>query len=59
MPPKIRAILSLVVITAGALLWLFRGSISLDASPVLFFGLCAALVGALWMFPEMKKDEGA
>lgn len=57
MPPKIRAILSLVVLVAGALLWVFRAKIEMDVSALLFFGLCAGLVGALWMFPEIKKGR--
>lgn len=58
MPPQIRAILSVVLLVVGFVLWHFREAISLDTTPVLFFGVTLCLVGALWMFPEVKKPEG-
>jgi hypothetical protein len=55
MPPHIRAILTGVVIVTAIVLWLFRETISLGSSTVLYFAVAAAMAGALWMFPEVKK----
>lgn len=55
MPPQIRAVLSVFLLVAGFILWSFREAISLNASAVLFFGVTLCLVGAVWMFPEVKK----
>ncbi len=56
MPPKIRAILTGTVLVFAAGLWLGRDQIGLDASPILFFGLVALICGAIWLFPEVKRD---
>ena len=58
MPPHIRAILTAVVIAVAVVVWIFRDAITLDSSPFLFFAVTAAMVGALWMFPEVKKGPG-
>ena len=59
MPPQIRAILSIVLLVSAYILWHFREAISMNTTPVFFFGLTLCLVGALWMFPEVKKKEGS
>ncbi|MBY8975925.1 hypothetical protein KHP62_08920 [Rhodobacteraceae bacterium NNCM2] len=56
MPPKIRAMLTVFVIIASVVIWLFRDLISLDASPFLVFGLTAFMCFSVWLFPEVKKD---
>ena len=58
MPPKIRAFLTVTVIVVGTLLWSVRHQINLDAPSVLIFGLVASMGVAVWLFPEVKKDEG-
>ena len=55
MPPKMRAVLTVVVLTIGLGLWLSRQTIGLAASPWLFFGLVAFIAGSIWLFPEVKK----
>jgi len=57
MPPKMRAVLTLVVILIAIALWFGREQIGLASSPVLFFGLAAAICGAIWMFPETRKKD--
>lgn len=57
MPPKIRALLTLAVILFSTLIWYIRDSIMLTASPYLVFGLTAFMCLAVWMFPEVKKEE--
>ena len=57
MPPKIRAMLTLAVILFTTLIWYIRDSIMLTASPYLVFGLTAFMCAAVWMFPEVKKEE--
>ena len=59
MPPKIRAILTATVIIIGLVLWYVRERISLDVSAGLLFGLTAAMCVAVWMFPEVKKQDNA
>jgi len=58
MPPKIRAVLTLIVIITATALWLGRLQIGLAASPVLYFGLTLGICGAIWMFPEAKQGDG-
>lgn len=57
MPPKIRAILTSTVIIVGILLWFVRERISLDVSAGLLFGLTAFMCVAVWLFPEVKKQD--
>lgn len=57
MPPKMRALLNLVVLLIGFMLWIFRGQIGLAASPWLFFGLVLFISGSIWLFPEVKKKS--
>ncbi len=57
MPPKIRAILTATVIIGGFLLWFVRERISLDVSAGLLFGLTAFMCVAVWLFPEVKKQD--
>ncbi|MCY4429264.1 MAG: hypothetical protein OXC11_02575 [Rhodospirillales bacterium] len=57
MPPKIRAILTVTVIVVGILLWFVRERISLDVSAGLLFGLTAFMCVAVWLFPEVKKQD--
>ena len=57
MPPIIRAFLTLMVITASAVLWYFRERISLDVSFEMLLGLTAFMCVAVWLFPEVKKDD--
>ncbi len=59
MPPKIRAFLTLAVILTSAVLWFMRQEIALDVSPELLFGLTAFMCIAVWLFPEVKKDDRA
>ena len=58
MPPHIRAILTVVVIAVAIVVWIFRDALTLESSPLLFFAVVAGMVGALWMFPEVKKGPG-
>lgn len=55
MPPKMRALLNLVVLLIGLTLWMFRGPIGLAAPTWLFFGLIAFVSGSIWLFPEVKN----
>ena len=55
MPPKMRALLTLVVVLIGLALWTFREPIGMAASPWLFFGLVGFLSGSIWLFPEVKN----
>ena len=55
MPPKMRAVLTLVAVVTGVLLWIFRDAIGMTASPWLFFGLVAIIAGSIWLFPEVKN----
>ena len=55
MPPKMRALLTLVVLSIGMTLWQFREVIGLAASPWLFFGLIAFISGSIWLFPEVRN----
>ncbi|MCE2474667.1 MAG: hypothetical protein J4F47_03670 [Alphaproteobacteria bacterium] len=57
MPPKIRAILTATVIIVGILLCFVRERISLDVSAGLLFGLTAFMCVAVWLFPEVKKQD--
>ena len=57
MPPKIRAILTATVIVVGILLWFVRERISLEVSAGLLFGLTAFMCVAVWLFPEVKKQD--
>ena len=57
MPKPIRAMLSVFVAVLAVLLWIFRESIHINVSPVLFFGLAAAMIASVWLFPEFKKQE--
>ena len=57
MPPRIRALLTLLVIVFGAFLWSMRERISMESSPELLFGLMAFMCVSVWLFPEVKKDE--
>ena len=57
MPPHIKACLNTVIIALAVLAWIFRDTIGLEASPVLLFGLAAVMTAALWLFPEVKKDQ--
>lgn len=57
MPPKIRALLTALVILFSLSLWLGRVPIGLSASPILFFGLSLGICGAIWMFPETKNRD--
>ena len=56
MPPKIRALLTFLVIVFGAFLWSMRERIAMDSSPELLFGLMAFMCVSVWLFPEVKKD---
>ena len=56
MPPMIRAILTIAVLCASALIWMYRDALNLDASPVLMWGLTIFMAGSVWLFPEFKKD---
>ena len=57
MPPKIRALLTATVLVLTAALWWIRDDIGLAASPLLFFGLSAVICGAIWLFPEVKREN--
>ncbi len=57
MPPNMRALLTCLVILIAIGLWFGRSRIGLAASPVLFFGLTLGKCGAIWMFPETRKNE--
>ena len=57
MPPKIRAVLTATVIVIGIVLWCVRERIALDVSAGLLFGLTAFMCVAVWMFPEVKKQD--
>lgn len=56
MPKPIRAFLSVFVALVAILLWIFRETLNLDVSALLYFCLAAGMVGSIWMFPEFKKD---
>lgn len=55
MPPKMRALLNLVVIVIAIGVWLARDAIGMAASPWLFFGLLAFITFSIWLFPEVKN----
>lgn len=57
MPTKIRAMLTALVVFLAIALWLGRTQIGLSASPFLYFALCTLICGAIWMFPEVKKEN--
>ena len=57
MPAKIRAILTIIVLLTSGLVWLYRDAVSLNASPFLMFGLTIFMAGAVWLFPEFKKES--
>ncbi|WP_340110084.1 hypothetical protein [Pikeienuella sp. HZG-20] len=56
MPPKIKIMLTAMVVIATIAAWFFRDLIGMTASPALLFGLGAFMCFALWLFPEVKKD---
>ncbi len=57
MPPMIRALLTMAVIAASTAIWFMRQRIFLDVSAELLFGLAAFMCVAIWLFPEVKKDD--
>ena len=57
MPPRIKAMLTGLIVLVAVLAWVFRDAIRMEASPLLVFGLTAFMVVALWLFPEVKKDK--
>ncbi len=57
MPPMIRALLTMAVIAASVVFWFMRQRIMLDVSAELLFGLAAFMCVAVWLFPEVKKDD--
>ena len=56
MPPRIRALLTATAVLIAVGAWFGRTYIGLVASPVHFFGLALMICGAIWLFPEVKKD---
>ena len=57
MPPKIRAILTVLVIVLAIVLWQLRDAIQLGASSILYFGVVLLICGSIWLFPEVKKND--
>jgi len=57
MPPKIRAMLTVIVVLTAIALWLARSQIGLVASPIFYLLLILGICGAIWMFPEAKKGD--
>ncbi|MEM7190495.1 MAG: hypothetical protein AAF439_12860 [Pseudomonadota bacterium] len=56
MPPRIKAILTCVVIAIAVVGWTFRDTIALTANPILLGALACVMIFAIWLFPEVKRD---
>ncbi|XWN31565.1 MAG: hypothetical protein ROR55_00140 [Devosia sp.] len=55
MPPRIKIMLTVLIIAIAALAYWMRDAIQLDANVFHVFGLTAFMVFAIWLFPEVKR----
>jgi hypothetical protein len=56
MPKPIRALLCALVVLLAIGVFAFRDALGMNAHPALFFALCAGMIGAVWLFPEFKRE---
>jgi len=57
MPPRIKLVLSLLVVIAAAIVHVFEGSIGQEVDKWIVLGLGAFMIAAIWIFPEARKGD--
>jgi hypothetical protein len=57
MPPRIKIVLSLLVVIAAVIVHVFEGSIGQEVDKWIVLGLGAFMIAALWIFPEAGKRD--
>ena len=57
MPPRIKLILSLLVVIAAVVVHFFQASVGQDVNKWIVLGLGAFMIVALWIFPEAGKRD--
>jgi accessory gene regulator protein AgrB len=57
MPPRIKLILSLLVVLVAVIVHFFQASVGQDVNKWIVLGLGAFMIVALWIFPEAGKRD--
>jgi hypothetical protein len=57
MPPRIKLVLSLLVVIAAVIVHFFQDSVGQDVDKWIVLGLGAFMIVSLWIFPEAGKRD--